>query len=169
MNASINQVPLVWRAARALDLRRIDNVMNECHVNDERFEIVVERHTLFPDGVWALREGPDIVGCAVFYPWLLGAPPGVDQLIGRLPAAPDCLFVHDIAILPRARYRGSVESFGEILWATADRLGLRAVSCVSLYDHLHPIWAARGFVSLEVAIDPRYGPEARYMEKVVGG
>ncbi|MFX9570760.1 GNAT family N-acetyltransferase, partial [Acinetobacter baumannii] len=69
----------------------------------ERPEIFVERLALFPAGSLIADRGGQPIGYAVAHPWLRGQPPALDSLLGAIPPGADCLYLHDVAILPAAR------------------------------------------------------------------
>jgi GNAT superfamily N-acetyltransferase len=123
---------------------------------------------LSPAGSFVLVDGTEVVGYALSHPWRLSEIPPLDTLIGALPPATDCLFVHDIALAPRIRGRGlGAEVMGR-LEKLARARGLHAMAIVSVYG-THPLWQRLGFEIRRGADIERqlgsYGLDARYMVK----
>ena len=86
----------------------------------ERPEVFDERRNLFPEGCQALvATSGAIAGYEIAYPWTLHSVPTLDAFVGRLPDKPDCLYVHDVAILPEARGRRGAERYIELIRAAA--------------------------------------------------
>jgi predicted N-acetyltransferase YhbS len=98
----------------------------------------------------------------VSHPWALYSIPPLDQFLVALPAQADCLYIHDVAILPE--YRGLRQ---------ADHLvELCAMALVSVYG-TDAFWARFGFRPAStpdiVKKLKSYGPTARYMVCEVAG
>ena len=91
-----------------------------------------------------------------------------NAFLGALPKRPDCLYLHDLAILPDARGLGAAAAAIDVLTACAVAASLEAMALVSVHG-AETFWARIGFCD---APDPRlaeklaaYGPDARYMTK----
>ncbi|WP_449221567.1 GNAT family N-acetyltransferase [Tistrella mobilis] len=161
-----------WRPLTAADLDRLNEIANAVHLDfPEREEVPAERLRLFPGGCFAAVVDGQMVGYAVTHPWIDGRPPALDSLLGALPDDADCLYVHDVALLPEARGRGLARRLVAMLEELArhhrlPRLALTAVGGSA------PGWAAMGFTACEV--DPAsplaaklasYETDARYMTR----
>ncbi|WP_448203116.1 GNAT family N-acetyltransferase [Azospirillum sp. sgz302134] len=98
-----------WRGMKPADLDAVMRIADIVHPDyPEERAVFAERLVLFPDGcrmALAGRElaGGEPVGYAVMHPGVLGAPPPLDSPLGGLPEAADCLYLHDVALLPAAR------------------------------------------------------------------
>ncbi|WP_160162620.1 GNAT family N-acetyltransferase [Hyphomonas neptunium] len=116
----------------------------------------------------AFMEGR-MVGYMIGFPWKLG-----ETLVNneKFPAdlpAPDCFYIHDIAILPEARGAGISKAMLEDAYKTAHRLGFDAVSLVAV-GQSGSYWDNAGYVPYTL-VGPRklerivdiYGPGARLM------
>jgi GNAT superfamily N-acetyltransferase len=133
----------------------------------ERPEVFDERRNLFPEGCQALvATSGAIAGYGIAYPWTLHSVPTLDAFIGRLPDKPDCLYVHDVAILPEARGRRGAERYIELIRAAARTARIARLACVSVYG-TDAMWRKYGF-----SVDPSpavaakmqsYGESAKYM------
>jgi len=158
-----------WRPMRAEDLTAVSAIGEAVHAAyPEEDAVFAERRALFPEGCRiALLDGA-VTGYAVAHPGLLFQPPALDTRLGALPAAPDCLYLHDIALLPQARGLGFGDALVADLVAQAARASLPALALVAVGGTV-PYWRRRGF---EVAGADRaglaaklasYGGDAAYM------
>ncbi len=132
----------------------------------ERAEVLAEKLRLFPDGCRKFAAGGRLAGYGLAHPWTLGSAPKLDSFLGALPAAPDCLYLHDVAILPEARGRGAAGSYVGYLEGLARKLGFRHLTLVSVYGTV-PLWEKLGFTVVSAGAPPlpSYGPSAVYMVK----
>ncbi|QQS15055.1 MAG: GNAT family N-acetyltransferase [Rhodospirillales bacterium] len=110
--------------------------------------------------------GGAVVGYGIAHPWTLRDVPKLDHVLGALPPTPDCVFIHDVAILPAARGHRASAAFVERMRDIARGLDIRALALVSVYD-TRPVWSRYGFravddAALAPALAP-YGADARYM------
>ena len=79
--------------------RRRDRIDEWVHVGlGERPEVFAEKLRLYPQGCLALALGERVAGYVFSHPWRIGDAPPLDAFLGALPASPDCLYLHDIAI-----------------------------------------------------------------------
>ena len=138
----------------------------------ERPDVFAEKIRLAPQFCFTLSDGHEVTGYGLAHPWLLRAVPAIDDYLHRLPESPDCLYVHDIAILPSARGRGASAALLDRLASEARKAGLPVLACVSVYGtRVH--WERFGFrlvnepsLTSKLAI---YGPTACYMMMAVDG
>jgi hypothetical protein len=163
--------PFAWRGARATDLSRIHAIATRVHpALPERRAVLAEKVALFPAGCFVLNDRARIVGYALAHPWQVGAVPPLDTLLGDLPRNPDCLYVHDVALLPEARGHEQSAAVMHLLEACARENHLRAMALVSVYG-THPHWRRLGFRIVRGGAESRsissYGPMPRYMLKQI--
>lgn len=104
---------------------------------------LLQRWQAAPATAWVAEDDAGLCGYLVAYPSKLGK---VTALHGsfELPAAPDCLYLHDLAISPRAAGQGLAPALLLQAWAAAARLGLGWAALVSVQDS-HGFWTRRGF------------------------
>jgi ribosomal protein S18 acetylase RimI-like enzyme len=162
---------LTWRPTEPADLDAIAAIGNRIHAGlPERPAVFAEKLRLFPEGCFSLIQTGEIVGYGISHPWLLDSIPPLDAFLGELPASPDCLFVHDVAVLPRARGRGAAGALVDMLVALAQQRALAALALVSVYD-THALWARYGFAAVEdsslAAKLASYGDTARTMRRAI--
>ena len=137
----------------------------------ERPEVFAERLALFPAGSRVVEAGEEVVGYALAHPGLIGRPPALDTLLGALPTAPDCLYLHDIALLPQARGHGLAIRLVADLEALAVAEGLDRLALVAI-NGLAPVWRQFGFLPTRGDAVWRgqlagYGDDAVYMTRDV--
>ena len=156
-----------WRPTTATDLEAIQTIANVVHPDlSERREIFAEKLRLFSEGCLVCVEDGVILGYAFVHPWLMNNIPKLNELLLRLPPTPDCLLIHDVALLQQARGRGTARALLERIAKLATEREIPNLALVSVYNsHLH--WAHLGFevVSNEVVADRlnSYSENARYM------
>ena len=159
-----------WRNAIFSDLEQINDIADAIHVDlPERPEVVSEKLRLFPEGCFVLVSCGEVVGYGIAHPWLLESIPPLDTFLNSLPGAPDCLYVHDVAILPKARGHQSSGVLINLPDGVACKHSLGALALVSVYD-TYPLWERLGFQILSTPrLDEKlqsYGSTARYMRKI---
>jgi GNAT superfamily N-acetyltransferase len=157
-----------WRAMAATDLAQVEAIAEEVHpAFPESPSVPHERLTLFPAGCF-VAERATVEGYAIAHPWILGRPPRLDTLLGRLPPGADCLYLHDVALLPRARGLGLPSALLARLRGVAAELGLRRLALVAV-NRSTDYWMRHGFRPAG-ASEPgladklaSYGPDAAYL------
>ena len=110
----------------------------------ERIGVLAEKQRLFPAGCRKLAAGGAMCGYALAHPWMLAQPPALDAFLGGLPAAADCLFIHDVAVLPEARGRGVAAAYLAHAEAVAHAQGWPAMALIAAYGTAR-LWRRFGF------------------------
>ena len=112
------------------DLASVERVAGAVHPGyPEDGAVFAERLRLYPAGCLVLEGQQDIAGYVFAHPWLLGRPPGLNMLLGRLPIGVDCLYVHDLALMAEARGGGYG---GEAVASLARQAVAAGLTCLSL-------------------------------------
>jgi len=107
------------------DLSMVASIAEQVHPDyPEDPAVFAERLALFPAGCFMFGA----VGYLIAHPWMLASPPQLNTLLGALPAAPDTMFVHDLALLPEARGRGHAGEAVALILRVAGPLELSLVS-----------------------------------------
>lgn len=167
MDSSNDETAGAWRPAAATDLVDIQRIGDQIHPDlRERPEVFAERLELFPEGCFALVRNQEVVGYGLSHPWFLNRIPPLNQLLGSIPQSPDCLLIHDVAVLPHARGHGAAGILIELTAKLARMRSIPYLALVSVYD-TRPLWTRLGF---EVIPDrsladklKSYGDTACYM------
>ncbi len=160
-------VSAAWRPLLAADMARVDWIAGQIHAGlPERSAVLAEKRDLSPATCLKLVLDGATVGYGLAHPWMLSDIPPLDGVLHALPQSPDCLYVHDVAILSEARGRQAAARYMAILTAQARTLGIAHLACVSVYGTVG-LWSGLGFA---VQDDPglrqklaSYGGSARYM------
>lgn len=156
-----------WRQATLKDVESIENIAGIIHPDlPEGHEVFEEKLRLYPEGCFVLVENGQVVGYCLSHPWLVNSAPALGQLMLTLPPMPDCLFIHDVAVLIQARGRGAAGDLLELLLSLARRENIHILALVSVYG-TYPFWTRFGFeVMSNTAFAGKlktYGDSARYM------
>ncbi len=133
-----------------------------------------ERFRLFPEGC-RVAQAPEgvTIGYAVAHPARLFEPPALDTLLRQLPAEANCLYVHDVALLPAARGGGLGRSIVGELMALARRSGLHCLALTAVNGSA-AWWQRRGFLRLQpeppelIGKLSSYGADAAYLVRPAG-
>ncbi len=158
-----------WRALTTLDLPEVEAIATKVHPSfPEDMAVFAERQRLYPDGARML-ELDGVPGGYIFsHPWLFGTLPALGTFLGAIPANADTYYLHDLALLPRARGTGAAAMIvGDIL-RHARAAGFPSVSLVAVNGSL-PFWYKHGFrvLNLPELADKlaSYEGAARFMVK----
>jgi len=140
-----------WRPMRADDLDAVMAVAAVVHAGFyERREVFAERLSLYPQGCWIAQEpgvSATVLGYAFLHPARLGQPPALDSLLHEIDAQADCLYLHDVALLPAARGAGLGRSLLQRLQALMALDGFTHAALVAVHGSA-PYWRSGGFEAL---------------------
>lgn len=163
---------MYWRPLAPRDLSAVDRIASEVHPSfPEDSAVFAERLRHSPSGCFLLVgeengiEHP--LGYMISHPWQLGRPPKLNSLLNALPAKPDTIYLHDIALLPAGRGLGMPVTALRLLRRFASSMAVDNISLVAVNESA-PYWSARGFAVVD---DPTlapylasYEPSAAYMK-----
>jgi ribosomal protein S18 acetylase RimI-like enzyme len=122
-----------------------------------------ERLALYPRGCFTLERDGAVAGYLIAYPWTAGSAPPLNALIHRLPAHPDLIYLHDLALHPAARQLGYPRPMLEQLMAQSRADGWSAIALVAV-NRAAGFWQRFGFAVAEAgAAIPSYGDGSAYM------
>ena len=154
-----------WREMRSGDLPAVSRIAAVVHpAHPESDTVFAERLALFPAGCLVLEGAGEVIGYAIAHPWWQGRAVALDSLLGALPAAPELIYLHDLALLPAARGFGAGAAAVRRL---AELAAGRPLALVAL-DGTEGFWRAQGFLPAPGALPAGYGPGARPMERAPG-
>lgn len=160
-----------WRPARIGDAGAIGRLSLEILGElGEPAEIFAERIALCPEGCHVLVSGQEIVGHMISHPWVRGNPPAMNQMLGQLPAVPDCWYIHEVALAESARGRGGVPAILAVVGEAASAAGLPVLALVAV-EGAAAYWKRLGFrpAVLDAAKVASYGGAADYLEMTLEG
>ena len=149
------------------DLAAVLAVQAACYppTMQEAADVVLARLRASPDTVLVARDADGVCAYLFAYPSRLGK---VTPLGGAfaLPIAPDTLYLHDLAVAPRAAGRGMARRLVAHLLEHATARGLPHAALVSV-QHSRGFWERAGFAcaSGDAARIATYPPDAVYMAK----
>ena len=156
-----------WRDMRATDLAMVERIAEVVHPGfPEGPDVPAERLGLCPAGCLVLEGPAGVVGYVVSHPWLAGAAPKLDSLLGALPATPGCWYWHDLALLPQVRGRGAAAEAVARVLALARGAGLGQVALVAVGQSAG-FWQRMGFAAAAGPDVRSYGAGAAYMVRGV--
>jgi GNAT superfamily N-acetyltransferase len=164
----IDRAVVSWRAMADADLAEVVAIAAAIHVaHPERDAVFAERLSLYPPGCLILMQDGAVLGYAIAHPWLSSAPPALDTLL----AAPDCLYLHDVALRPAGRGHGATARLLARLDDMARAAGLARLALVAI-PGTDRFWRRLGFLPRACADDATlgeggYGAGAALMERPV--
>lgn len=155
-----------WWPLAATDMENVAAIASLLHPSlPERPDILAEKNRLFPQGCRKLLVNARFSGYALAHPWLLASPPGLDRYLESLPATTDCLFIHDVAVLPQARGQGAAAAYLQMMEVVASAHGLSALALIAVHGTAR-LWHRFGFAAadgLASGAPAAYGSEAVYL------
>jgi GNAT superfamily N-acetyltransferase len=159
---------LDWRAMAEADLDAVCAVARTAFPNHHEDRVVfADRLALSPRGCFVLAAGDAPArGYLIAYPWRLDDAPPLNTVIGRLPDAPNVLYLHDLALAPDARGGGHAARIVKRLAEQAAQARWPAVALVAV-NRAAPFWTSLGFLPRDTPDMTRklasYGDDACYM------
>ncbi|CAO2655681.1 Nn.00g044840.m01.CDS01 [Neocucurbitaria sp. VM-36] len=166
---------LTWRSLTLNDINDVIRIANNIHPDlPESIDVFSERIKLFPEGCLGLEESngktSEIYGYAISHPIIRRQPPALNSLLGEISPGADQYYIHDLALLPEARGRGSAQEGVEKLLAISEGYGTTAL--VSVYGSA-PFWNRFGFVAGETdeVLEKKlreYGEDSVFLERKNG-
>lgn len=130
-----------------------------------------ERLVLNPDWCFGLEDGAQtLVGYLIAYPWPLGSIPPLNEPLGFNSEDASALFLHDLAICPRAAGTRQAAAAIDMI---ADRAAARGYTDIALVavNNTAGFWCKFGFANQSDTTEAlrvklaSYGEEARYMRR----
>lgn len=137
----------------------------------ERMEVIEEKFQLFPFGCKKLVMDEEIVGYCLAHPYILNFVPYLDEFLYEIPKNPTCLYLHDCAILPKARGFGMSKQFIDEMENIANIIGVKYLTGTSVMG-TYKLWERYGFKVIPTENLPTtgigtYGEDAKYIVKVL--
>lgn len=162
---------MTWRPMTPADLPGVEAIGHRIHVAyPEDDAVFVERLALFPAGCLILEGDGALVGYVLSHPWHHRTPPALNARLERLPADADCLYIHDLALLPEAQSRGAAGEIMRRLANLATTMRLPAMALVAIAGTSR-FWERQGFTVVDApelrAKLASYDADARLMRRAL--
>lgn len=173
MNRDDRNAPVKVRPMGVADLSAVLEIQAVCYTQivPESLESFVAKLMAAPASCFIATIEKRTVGYLVAVPSAFGHPPLLDQAYCRLPAEPDCLHLHDLAVTPAARATGAGRLLVDAFFAQLRESEFPRASLIAIQDSA-PYWQRRGFqpVSLGSSLQSKlagYGQDVQYMQLAV--
>ena len=162
---------MAWRRMIPQDLAQVQALADAIHVgHPEDPEVLAERQRLYPQGCFMLVEDGRAIGYALTHPWRFAEPPRLNRLLGAIPSSATTYYIHDVALLPKARGKGYAAQITGRLAVHAREAGFDNLSLVAV-NGSQSFWEKAGFRVTAVpglgAKLASYGPDAALMVRDV--
>lgn len=168
---------LIWKNMTTGDLAHVLAIADVVHTDyPESPSVYEERLALFPQGCWVAVHRDDThalpVGYAITHPGIIGMPPALDKLLGNLSVQADCLYLHDVAILPAGRASGLGSAIVNLAHSVAVRQSLQKMALIAVNQSAR-YWQRQGFLPYEAVSDTlqqkltSYSKDAQYLVRSV--
>lgn len=162
------------RALNPADLPDLDLIQTHCYQASmlESVAVFADRLQAAPEWIWGIQDDGGLCAYLFTYPARQGH---LSPLNGSFyPVSDgDTLYLHDLAIHPRARGLGLAQRLIRHAWACARSAGLRHSALISVQDS-ERFWEAHGYRT-RTELDDRqraclasYEQPARYMTRPLG-
>ncbi|AQS41013.1 MAG: Hypothetical protein BHV28_02910 [Candidatus Tokpelaia hoelldobleri] len=162
--------PVQWRPMQGDDLAAVSRIAAVCHpAFPESSRVLAEKQRLAPDFCLVLADERQVLGYLLAHPWRLGDIPALDHLLGAIPVDADCLYLHDLALLPQTRGGGYAAKVLALLERGAMAAGYTKLALVAV-NKSAAFWRKQGFIAVQPAgIMAKklktYSDDALYMTK----
>lgn len=158
-----------WRGLTALDLPTVEAIAAVVHPDfPEDAEVFAERLRLYPDGARLLELGGVPSGYIISHPWHFKALPALNSALGAIPPDASTYYLHDLALLNKARGTGAAAMIVGDIIDHARAQGFASLSLVAVNGSQH-FWHKHGFrvVKAPELVDKlvSYEPAAKFMSK----
>lgn len=151
---------------RATDLPVLCEIAGLVHPDHpESPEALASRLHRFPAGCFLAEGKAGIFGYCLSHPGLVGQPPPLDMVLAELPAVADCLYLHDLALVPAARGLGLGDTMVAMLVALARTHGFHRIALTAV-SRSGGFWERHGFRRHACPALASYGEAAVYMVRV---
>lgn len=139
-----------WRLMREQDLAQVSVVANIVHQDFFEEEAVFrDRFNACPEGCFVLDSGTEILGYGISHPWLRDSVPELNTVYGDWRDDYDVFYIHDVALLPKARSGGQASRVIAKMIAQAGKFHLAVIALVAV-NGSQGFWQKHGFVPKNV-------------------
>ncbi|MEO8651571.1 MAG: GNAT family N-acetyltransferase [Hyphomicrobiaceae bacterium] len=162
---------LHWRLAMPGDAAEVAR-LSTVHLGPyaEGVDVFDERIRLAPSGCYVLGGADGLIGYMFSHPWTRHRPPALHQMLGTIPRAANCWYIHDVAVDPTGRGSGHVRAIIDRVLQDAADTGFRVAMLVAV-SGANGYWQKLGFKDATTdALRGKlkdYGDDAVYMERAL--
>lgn len=161
-----------WRPMTLADLDAVETIATHVHPGFfEAPEVFAERQVLYPKGTLLLEVDDKPAGYILSHPWRFRQLPALNSLLAEIPQDADTYYLHDLALLPRARGTGAAGAVVERLTQWARNEGFPTMTLVAVNGSLG-FWEKQGFMPIDAPELAEklasYEDAARFMVKMLG-
>lgn len=160
----------IVRQMQVSDLKAVLKIQAVCYdaTKHESSASFLAKLQAAPDACFVATRHEDIVGYLVALPAISGSPPPLHAETADLPATPDCLYLHDLAIISTARRTGTAAALIQAFFEQVHARGYARASLTAVQQS-EPFWRRHGFRPVPDSETLRrcltsYGPQAQYLE-----
>lgn len=141
-----------WRPLTPSDLPAVEAIAAIVHPGfPEDAAVFAERQSLYPDGTRLLELDGVPAGYVLSHPWHFKQLPALNALLGAVPEHADTYYIHDLALLNKARGTGAAARIVGEIQRHARAHGFANMSLVAVNDSL-PFWHKHGFRALSPSV-----------------
>jgi ribosomal protein S18 acetylase RimI-like enzyme len=156
-----------WLPLELADLDQVNEIADRIHTGlPERPEVFAEKVRLFSDGCRKLVSKGKMVGYGISHTWTLFSIPPLDEFLVSLPQKPECIYIHDVVVLPEARGQRAANQYVSYIKSLAEQRSIASLALVSVYG-TDILWERFGFRSVQndelKCKLTSYGETAKYM------
>lgn len=128
------------------DIAHVLSVQKACYRPEliESDATFLRKMAMFPDGCWGAFHSVGLAGYVFGHPWVRGRPVPLNSSDYGLPQDPDCMYLHDLAVLPTMRGTGVAPLLVRRLAEVGVRMGVAAFALVAVQGS-EAYWARWGF------------------------
>jgi GNAT superfamily N-acetyltransferase len=102
---------------------------------------------LFPRGALGCYDGGRLIGYLFCIPWVLGSPVPFGDETTALPRSPECLYIHDLGVVPERRGKGVGRALACRALKLGRSLGFKAYALTAVQGS-EAFWQRWGFTEL---------------------
>jgi predicted N-acetyltransferase YhbS len=139
----------------------------EAHLIESR-ESLRAKFIASPSTCYIANQEDKVIGHLISIPWCFENPPELNMLTCDLPSNPDCLYLHDLAVVPNVRKAGVGRALVEKFFERCKALNFKRASLIAVQNS-KSYWNQYGFRSVQPTTILRskllnYGNNVEYME-----
>lgn len=164
---------LALHPMRTVDIPAVLDIQASCYEKSllESHDAFVSKQQASPASCFMAHIGDTAAGYLVSIPANANTPPALNSDVYQIPAKPDCLYLHDLAIAPNARGQGVADKLIAAFFRQLRTLEFKT-ACLTAVNDSASFWARYGFNPAALQGTARqcvatYGHSAQYMVREI--